>query len=232
MKKNFRVFLLILSLLFSLAALSGCAHKKKTAYQTYIQNLLDVNYKGSFDKYIKESNGNQTDAVRMHGDCIAYLADQLISHYSLDNAKSVSINSTYQALAEEIYSYSKYEVSEAYKLGSDYYVDVKIYPIDILNQAYDDVFAYIDSFNKSVSAGSYNNYTKEDYEEVFANGIADILKSKSSNIQYADPVTVSVKMIDDGEYYYIDTNDLAKLDAAMIALENEVLPTTEAADEE
>lgn len=224
-KMKFSAFTLILVIIVSL--LAGCAHKKKTAYQTYIQNLLDVNYKGDFDNYIKESGGKETDAVSMHGECIAYLANQLISHYSLDNAKSVTINDTYQKLAEEIYSHAKYEVSESYREGSDYYVDIKIYPINILNQAYNDVFNYIDTFNKNVSSGTYNNYTKEDYEEVFAQGIADILKSKAGNIEYAEPVTVSVKMIDDGEYYYIDKDDLAKLDAAMLSLEEQAPPTTE-----
>lgn len=231
MNKKIKFTALALVLVILISSLAGCAHKKKTAYQTYIQNLLDVNYKGNFEDYIKESGGKETDAVSMHGECIAYLANQLITHYSLDNAKSITINNTYQKLAEEIYSHAKYEVSEGYKKGSDYYVDIKVYPLNILNQVYDEVFHYIDTFNKNVSAGTYNNYTKEDYEEVFAQGIADILQSKSANIEYAEPVTVSVKMIDDGEYYYIDKDDLARLDAAMLALEEQAPPTTEGVTE-
>ncbi len=231
MNKKMKFTALALVLVILISSLAGCAHKKKTAYQTYIQNLLDVNYKGNFEDYIKESGGKETDAVSMHGECIAYLANQLITHYSLDNAKSITINNTYQKLAEEIYSHAKYEVSEGYKKGSDYYVDIKVYPLNILNQVYDEVFHYIDTFNQNVSAGTYNNYTKEDYEEVFAQGIADILQSKSANIEYAEPVTVSVKMIDDGEYYYIDKDDLARLDAAMLALEEQAPPTTEGVPE-
>ncbi|MGN0395657.1 MAG: hypothetical protein ACI4EF_09845 [Coprococcus sp.] len=230
MKHKSRLISLVLILVIIISSLTGCIHKKKTAYQTYIQNLLDVNYKGDFDDYINESGGKESDAVNMYEDCITYLANQLITHYSLDNAKSVTINDTYKKLAVDIYSKTKYEVSEAYKKGSEYYVDVTVYPLNILNQAYDEVFQYIDTFNKNVSEGKYNNYTKEDYEEVFAQGIADILSSKTSNMEYAEPITVSVKMIDDGEYYYIDNNDLARLDAAMLALEEQALP--EAASEE
>lgn len=64
-KMKFTALALVLVILIS--SLAGCAHKKKTAYQTYIQNLLDVNYKGNFEDYIKESGGKETDAVSMHG---------------------------------------------------------------------------------------------------------------------------------------------------------------------
>ncbi len=226
MKRKTKFTIVVLVMTFLIFSLTGCAHKKKTAYQTYVQNLLDVNYKGDFDNYIKNTGGKESDAVSMHEDCISYLANQLITHYSLDNAKSVDINDTYRELAAEIYSKTKYEVSEGYKKGSEYYVDVTVHPLNILNQAYDEIFKYIDAFNKSVTAGKYNNYTKEDYEATFAEGIADILNSKITSIEYTEPVTVSVKMVDDGEYYYIDTTDLAKLDASMLALEEQTLPET------
>lgn len=53
--KKIKFAALALVLVILISSLAGCAHKKKTAYQTYIQNLLDVNYKGNFEDYIKEN---------------------------------------------------------------------------------------------------------------------------------------------------------------------------------
>ena len=38
-----------------LLSLTGCGQKKKTAYQNYVKNLLDVNYKGEYANYVKEN---------------------------------------------------------------------------------------------------------------------------------------------------------------------------------
>ena len=91
--------------------------------------------------------------------------------------------------------------------------------MDILNQAFDDVFAYIDDYNKKISAGDFNNTTKEDYEKEFAQGVSDILKSKSEDMNYLSPVVVSVQIVDDGSYYSVEPSDLAKVDASMLAIE-------------
>ena len=110
-------------------------------------------------------------------------------------------------------------MSKAYKNGDDYYVDVTVYPMNILNQAFDDVFSYIDEYNKKISAGDFNNTAKEDYEKEFAQGIADILQEKSANMDYLNPVVVSVKIVDDGDYYSADAAGISQIDASMLAIE-------------
>ena len=91
--------------------------------------------------------------------------------------------------------------------------------MDILNQAFDDVFAYIEEYNKKIAAGDFNNTTKEDYETQFAQGVADILNDKSSDMEYRNPVVVSVKITDDGDYYCADSSGLSQVDASMLAIE-------------
>ena len=39
-----------------------------------MQNILDVNYKGSFDGYVKDNDGSEEDASAMYSDSIDYLA--------------------------------------------------------------------------------------------------------------------------------------------------------------
>ena len=98
-------------------------------------------------------------------------------------------------------------------------MDVTVYPMDILNQAFDDVFAYIDDYNKKISAGDFNNTTKEDYEKEFAQGVSDILQNKAADMDYRSPVVVSVKITDDGDYYCADPAGLSQVDASMLAIE-------------
>lgn len=230
MKHHSKLIILGLAATLVMTSLTGCLHRKKTTYQTYMQNVLDVNYKGSFDGYVKDNDGSEDDAATMYNDSIDYLAGQLINHYSLNNAESEDVNTIFDETAKVIYSKAKYEVSRAYKSGDDYCVDVTVYPMNILNQAFDDVFSYIDDYNKKISSGEFNNTAKEDYEKEFAQGIADILQSKSSDMDYLSPIVVTVKIVDDGDYYSVDPSGLAKVDATMLAIEGSPQGSDQEAD--
>jgi hypothetical protein len=91
--------------------------------------------------------------------------------------------------------------------------------MNILNQVFDDVYNYTNDFNKRIEDGEFNNVEKEDYELQFAQGISDILTDKAEAVEYLSPVVVSVKIIDDGEYYSADSDGLSQVDAAMLAVE-------------
>lgn len=216
-KKNFiKILALCAVCIFSFTA---CGEKKATAYQEYVQNLLDVNYKGIYTNYVNDNGGNESDAISMHQDCLANLSSQLISHYNLNTNQSVEINESFISIAEAIYAVANYEVSESYKENDSYYVDVTIYPIDILNQSYDDIMTYIDEFNTDVNNGVYNDYTKEEYDKKFASGIADILSANTESPEYQDAVVIKALIEDDGEYYSISADSLAEIDSVIIAVE-------------
>lgn len=219
MKRFSKLIILGLAVMTVAASLSGCAHRKKTAYQTYMQNVLDVNYKGDFDGFTGDNDGSKEDAAAMYSDATTYLAHQLMNHYSLSNAASEDVEVIFEEVARTIYSKSKYEVSQAYKSGDEYMVDVTVYPMNILNQSFDEIFSYIDEYNKKVSDGAYEDTSKEDYEKEFAQGIADILKSNADGMEYLNPVVVSVAIVDDGEYYTADSSGLSEVDASMLAIE-------------
>lgn len=209
-----------------LLSLTGCGQKKKTAYQNYVKNLLDVNYKGDYANYVKENKGNETDALAMYQECLSNLSNQLITHYNLNTNQSVDVNETFADVAASIYQAAKYDVSESYKENGDYYVDVTIYPLDILNQSYDEILSYIETFNKDVADGVYNDVTKEVYNEKFASGIASILSANAENPEYKDAVVVKALITDDGEYYSISADSLKEIDKAIIATESEASDNT------
>lgn len=209
-----------------LLSLTGCGQKKKTAYQNYVKNLLDVNYKGDYANYVKENKGNETDALAMYQECLSNLSNQLITHYNLNTNQSVDVNETFADVAASIYQAAKYDVSESYKENGDYYVDVTIYPLDILNQSYDEILSYIEAFNKDVADGVYNDVTKEVYNEKFASGIASILSANAEKPEYKDAVVIKALITDDGEYYSISADSLKEIDKAIIATESEASDNT------
>lgn len=45
MKHHSKLVILGLAATLVMTSLTGCLHRKKTTYQTYMQNILDVNYK-------------------------------------------------------------------------------------------------------------------------------------------------------------------------------------------
>lgn len=216
--KNILVPVLMLSMVFSMC---GCRSlRKKVAYKEYVENIMDVNFKGSFNKYIKDDNGNESDALSMYEDCASTLGTQLLSHYSASNVSSVNVSERFTSLSKEIYKHSKYTVSEAYADGDKYYVDVEITPMDILNQAHDDVVEYISKFNEDVENGVYNNSTTTEYEEAFALGLADILEAYAADMKYGDPVKLKVLIEDDGKYYSISSDSMVDIENSMFVLEN------------
>lgn len=59
---------------------------------------MDVNFKGNFNKYIKDDNGNESDALSMYEDCASNLGSQLLKHYSASNVSSVTVSERFTAL--------------------------------------------------------------------------------------------------------------------------------------
>ncbi len=220
MKTVYRYISFICICVLLLCSLTGCAQKKTTAYQTYVQNILDVNYKAIYEGYV-EAGGAETDAISMYHDCVANLSSQLISHYNLSENLTTELNETLAEIAQTMYANVMYEVSEAYKEDGSYYVDVIIYPLDTLNQAYNDILDYIDQFNLDIDNGIYNDFTQENYNKKFANGITNILLDNLTEPAYQDGIVIQALIEDDGKYYSISEDSLAAIDAMLIAAEDE-----------
>ena len=214
--KNKRIAAAILLVVVCLS-LTACGSKKSKKYQKYVNDLITANYLGATDEYIEATGANKKDAEEMYENNKMRLARALLSYYGLDILPDDELFEDMKSLAGIIYGAVKYNSGEAKKVDGSYKVDVEIYPIDILNQTDEEVKAYVDKFNEKVSAGEYNSYDKEAYEHEFAEGIVDILKGSVKNLQYGEPVKVTVTIIEEGDTYYISNEDFIKIDDAMIA---------------
>lgn len=207
----------IILCLSMLSVLSGCRDKKADKYQDYVKSLISINYMGATEDYIKATGANKEDAEALYQANAEHLADNILTYYSITITDAEAMRDGYIELAKNIYSKVNYKVSEARRDGTVYLVDVTIYPINLFSQSQEAVTAYVDKFNTDVKSGIYNDYTLEQYETEFSTGMLDILNDACLNMTYADPVTVTVEIVEDGDTFYISDSDFLKLDAAMIS---------------
>lgn len=200
-------------------ALSGCnlmGNTKKT-YSSYVQSLLDANYKAEFTEYMDITGTTEEEARQVYDDGIGYLAEALMTAYGIKDVEGSDIKDQFETLAKDIYSHASYEITSVDKVDGIYQVTVTIYPIDILVITYEDVVEYIETTNAKVTAGDYNDYELDDYEIEYAEGIIQILTEALPNIGNEEGVTVTVTILDNDEYYYISDADFLALDKAILA---------------
>ncbi|MBQ6230212.1 MAG: hypothetical protein IJJ74_03740 [Eubacterium sp.] len=207
----------ILLLAVMCLSMAACGKEKTKKYQKYVNDLITANYIGATDDYIEATGANKSDAEAMYENNITRLAEALKSYYGLNILEDDELFEDLKKLAGTIYSSIKYSTKSPEKKGGSYTVDVEIYPIDILNQTDGDVKAYVEDFNKRVSAGEFNSYEREAYEHEFAEGIVEILQNAVKNLQYAEPVTVTTTIYVEGDTFYISNEDFIKIDDVMIA---------------
>lgn len=186
-------------------------------YKSYVESLITANYLGTSDEYLEITGANANDAQALYLANTTRLAENLVAYYGLEISNDTTLAPQMAVLARDIYSKSKFTVSKGYEKDNVYYVDVTIYPINILNQTHDDISSYVDEFNTRVRNGYYNNYERADYEHEFAGGLIEILQDSLVDITYADPVTVTVEIITSDDSYYISDEDALAIDAAIIA---------------
>lgn len=219
-----KISVIVLSMMLIL--ISGCSFSKKPEkYKTYVESLITANYLGVSDEYLEATGANETDAEALYLANATRLSENLITYYGLEISNDSSLGPLLVELAKNIYSKTKYEVSTAYEKDDVYYVDVTIYPINILAQSEDAINSYVSQFNTRVENGEFNNYERAEYENEFASGIISILQDSVNEITYADPVTITVKIILSDDSYYISDEDFLLIDSAIIATSNTPVAT-------
>ena len=222
--KKTAAFILCISFLLSLTACGGA----KGDYQGYVNSLITANYIGVSDGYVKITGANEEDVEALYLQNVARLASNLSDYYSLDIWNDTELSRAMTTLSRKIYGCVKFDVGKPYRDNNIDYVDVTIYPIDIINQTNDEVVAYINGFNEAVDRGDYDNYSKEEYEYEYASGIMGILADAVNNITYAEPEVVKVRIIVSDDTFYIGNEDFRNIDRCMIL--SELVNTASATD--
>ena len=215
-------YICIIMMLAMVLGLTSCG-SSSSHYSAYVKSLINANYLGITSDYVKLTGSDSADAEALYLQNVTRLADNLSEFYGLDISGDPELAPAMVDLSKQIYSKVKFSVSDAYMDNNINYVDVTIYPINILNQTNADVYAYVEKFNTAVANGEYNNYTKEEYEYEFASGIIGILAGAIDEIEYQDPKTVTMRIITSEDTYYVGNEDFRNLDMAVLATDTEAM---------
>ena len=217
-KKTISYFLCVLLLL----GLTGCGINYEKRYQRYVKSLIAINYLGATKDYMDATGANEADANALYQSNVEMLAKNIQTYYGINIDNAPKMQDKFIELAKNIYSKVNYSVSKAYSGTDSYYVDVTINPINLFSQAYADVCAYVDKFNSDVQNGVYNEYTLEQYETEFAQGLIDILNDACLEMTYAEPVVITAQIITEDDIFYLVEKDFLEIDKAMIKADTKV----------
>lgn len=223
MKK--RLAAVLLAVLLLAAALAGCSSGSEFA-STYVQGVLDAIYLGQFNpEYTAVLDDYSEEGLRQsYLEGMAVEAEYFAAYFDV----TVLTDETKAKLAEmyqEIYSHAKYEVKEAVKAEEGFFVEVVIYPIDIVQQVMEqDIEAYIDAFMVRYDAGEFAEMTDTEYEDEWAAGIIQLFYDRMDQLGYEEPQSLSVQVkLDESasdskrNVYYISDTDMSTIDRYIIA---------------
>ena len=216
MNKGFKGRVIAMMLIIALS-LTGCTFGESGKYKFYVESLIAANYLGISDEYIKATGADETEAEALYLQNMTRLADNLNTYYDFNISSDHDLAPKMVELAKKIYSKAKYKVSPSHKDSGIYYVNITIYPINILNQTAPDVDAYINDFNARAQAGEFVEYTQDEYESEFASGIMDILFEACDHMEYKEPVNLTLRILSNNDSFYISDSDFRAIDTAILA---------------
>ncbi len=211
-KKGFGI-LVVFVMVFTM---TGCSlfDSKEKVYSRYITSMLDINYKNVSKDYTTLTGVSQKDAEAVYVSNMDYQAHNLMNYYGIKEVDDGTILSEFYYLAQSIFSNAKYEVTNVKhdKDTDTYSIELTVYPLDTLENSYDQVVEYIENFNARVDEGDYNDATEVEYETEFAEGIIEILKNTTGEPGYMDPVVLEIPIQPSDDYYFVSDEDFIKID--------------------
>lgn len=181
----------------------------------YVQGIMDSTYKAQFDKYIELTDDTQEKAQAAYDKVMDTKAEAFAAYTSVtltDEAKAKFVE-----YSKQIYGNAKYEVSDATKKDDGFTVDVVISPITILQNITTEGEAFVTEFNARNSDAEFADFTQEEFEAEYRNGIMKIFENNISNIQYGEDVTVTVSVtLQDDKIYTMDADEFTKIDSVVL----------------
>lgn len=210
------VALLLMSISFS-----GCSNKPEIDFaSTYVQGILDTIYLGEqsseFLDITKVNTLSQLEEEYEKG--IKAEAEYFFYYFDL-TSDFANFEDELIAMYKNIYQSAEYQVQPSIKTGEIYYVDVVITPIDVIDKVVEEDLAdYIESFRETSENGEFEEFTEEEYNNLYTSGIIELVQGRIQNLGYYEEQTITVEVVADSEdgLYYIHGNGLAEIDDTII----------------
>lgn len=213
--------LLAVALLFVSTLFSSCAKDVDTDFANiYVKGILDTIYLGQqsedFLDITKVSTFSQLGEEFENG--MKAEASYFTYYFNLSTSLE-SLEAELIDMYKNIYKSAKYEVSPSSLIDDVYYVDVIVSPIDVIYKVVEeDLTVYIENFKASAENGDFDNLSKEEYDELYASGIIEMVQERILTLGYDKPQTITVEVTASSEdgLFYIRGNSLAEIDKVII----------------
>ncbi len=124
-------------------------------------------------------------------------------------------------LLDDIYSHTKYEVGEVTSSSKLYTVEVTVYPIDVLEQAYyaiEEYTPYLTWLEKyaEVDITTMTNAEYATYTTEYGNAIVGLVREQLDNVGYTDARSLAIRVEKVDDYWTINAEDFDTFDYYVI----------------
>lgn len=230
MKKRFLAVVLTLAMVLSFAACGNSSNVTAKKYTQYVEAVMECSYLGEFDNYMKICDATKQESQDVYDNTMEYYAYYLMYYNDVDyEVISQATIDRFVDIAEKVYAKAKYTVNQAEKTSDSkvYHVTIEIEPTDFNDITYDPVYEYIhEVYNpqfENMSDEEYYAITDEQwvqYEEIYANAVADILEEYIDQIGYKTKKTKIVEIsVDSNGNYGVDDEDWYEIDDYIVDIQ-------------
>ena len=188
----------------------------------YVRGILDSTYKGNFEEYMKLVDTTETEASENYEAGLEVEASVMASYlgfgdYYNSDLMDETLAKDMMEFYRQLYSKSDYEVKEAVKTDSGFNVEVTITPINLYNDAMDELLAYIDDFNAKSDNGDFDELDDGEYWKTYATGLVDICEGYLTKFTYGDSVSMVMLVYQDtDDLWTISDTDFQKADGLIV----------------
>ena len=207
--KKLKGVLFVLCMTLSMGVLTACSNTDTDTYKNYVQGVLDTNFKGVYDDYMKLTNAAETEAAEIYESNITAITDDFLSS-GLITDPTEEERERLRQFAIALLNKADYKVKDVEKKDEAYYVNVEIRPYIFYSTLQDKLLTkyselsekYLDTDIDSMSNEEYAGYVSEYNEATFA------LMDEVLNLnEYGEPITVACKITVTEDYYEINSSD-------------------------
>lgn len=188
-----------------ITALTGCGSSEA---ETYVSALLDVAYGRDVDAYAKIADIDKEVAEGFMEQSLQAEAVFMAKYYGFDE-KDTDVTEVFVEFCKKLYDKAKYTVNS--KDGNK--VSVEIEPLMVLEQAEEDIEAYLEEYNVKAYVDGDKSATRKSAAEK----IVQICETYIDKAKYGNPVTVEIDVEEKEGTWLVSDERLNEVDENIIS---------------
>ena len=216
MKKLMRGLLTCILIAALLTGLCACGGSKIDA-EAFTEQAMHARLTGEAEEeYAKLAGIKKEDAAAAYEQVLKEEQAYFASYFDID--LSLCSEATEQRILDmyrKLFPKGKYEVGASTQSGDSYLVSLTLMPMDIVRQVREKDWQQF----QLDWVGDYERlYEMEppEMEEEWANRILDLFEARLDSVEYLEPETISIQIVQQENAYRISETDIKRIDTLLI----------------